>query len=316
MRVISLLASGTEIIYALGQGHCLVGRSHECDNPPEAAALPMCSIPAFDTTVSSGAIDAEVRRRLRTGEPLYHIYTELIKQLKPDLIISQAHCQVCAVTPDDVHRAGCRMPAQVLGLSVGSLAGIYDGVRQIAKALAVPAQGDLLVKQMASRIDAVTAAVAGRAAPSVVLLEWTEPIFAMGNWGPELIEAAGGRPLLGAKAEHSAAIEWAAVVQANPDVLIIAPCGFDLPRTRSELPRLRSLPHWQELNAVRAGRVFLADGNRYFNRSGTTVVETVEMLANILHSPIEGVPAHADAWCTKRIEGRGNCISRSGVLFE
>ncbi|NNM85538.1 MAG: ABC transporter substrate-binding protein [Phycisphaerales bacterium] len=297
MRVVSLLASGTEIVCALGLRACLVGRSHECDNPPEVAALPACSSPAFETTASSGAIDAEVRRRLGTGEPLYYIHSDLIEQLNPDLIISQAHCQVCAVTPDDVHRAGCGMPAQVLGLSIGSLAGIYDGVRQIAKALEVPAQGELVVKQMAGRIDAVTAAVARRAVPSVVLLEWTDPIFAMGNWGPELIEAAGGRPLLGAKGQHSAAIEWAAVVQANPDVLIIAPCGFDLPRTRSELPRLRSLPHWSELRAVRTGRVVLADGNRYFNRSGTTVVETVEMLANILHGPVPGVPAHADAWC-------------------
>ena len=297
MRVVSLLASGTEIVCALGLGDCLVGRSHECDNPPEAATLPECSSPAFDTTVSSGAIDAEVRRRLRAGEPLYYIHTDLITQLNPDLIISQAHCQVCALTPDDVHRAGCRMPAQVLGLSVGSLAGIYDGVRQIARALEAPAEGERLVRQMAGRIDAVSAAVAGRATPTVVLLEWTDPIYAMGNWGPELIEASGGKPLLGAKAQHSAAIEWEAVVQANPDVLVIAPCGFKLPRTRDEMPRLQSLPGWSELRAVRSGRVVLADGNRYFNRSGTTVVETVEMLANMLHGLVPGVPAHAEGWC-------------------
>src|ERR1700688_2171524 len=148
MRVVSLLASGTEIVCGLGVGHFLVGRSHECDNPERVRSLPSCTSPAFDISVSSGQIDAEVRRRLKAGEPLYNIDTNLIRSLKPDLLISQAHCEVCAVTPGDVQRADCLIAAQVLALLGGSLAGIYEGIRNVARAVDCEEAGEALIERM------------------------------------------------------------------------------------------------------------------------------------------------------------------------
>ena len=297
MRVISLLASGTEIVCAVGAGDMLVARSHERDNPEWVKSLPACTRPAFDVSVSSAQIDAEVRRRLKAGEPLYHVDTDLIRELKPDLLITQAHCQVCAVTPGDVERAGCDVLArQVLALSAGSVDGIYAGVMALADALHRPQAGTKLIADMRARINAITETVRGRPSPSVVMLEWTAPIFSMGNWGPELIEAANGKTLLGDKGRHSQAIPWEQVRQADPDYLIIAPCGFDLPRTRREVPTLEALPGWSDLRAVRSGCVALADGNKYFNRSGTTIVETVEIIAEILHGDRIGTRWRGRAW--------------------
>lgn len=284
MQIVSLLASGTEIVCALGAGEALVGRSHECDNPEWVKSLPACTRPAFDVNLPSGQIDAEVRRRLKTGEPLYHVDTELIRALKPDLLITQAHCQVCAVTPGDVERAGCdALARQVLALTAGSMQGIFDGIMTLAEALDRPRDGVNLIADMRRRMSNVTAAVKDRPRPTVVMLEWTDPIFSMGNWGPELVEAANGRTLLGEKGQHSRAIPWEHIREADPDFLIIAPCGFDLDRTRQELPLLESLPGWPELRALRERHVAIADGNLFFNRSGTTIVETVEIIAGILH---------------------------------
>jgi iron complex transport system substrate-binding protein len=294
MRVVSLLASGTEIVCGLGAGHWLVGRSHECDNPPWVAGLPVCTRPAFDVAMSSGRIDAEVRRRLKACEPLYHVDTERINSLEPDLLITQEHCQVCAVTPADVRRAGCVAAGQVLALQAGTVQGIFEGIFAVGKALGRAVDAANLVGAMTSRIRAVHAAVGHHRAPSLVALEWTDPVFAMGNWGPELVAAANGRLLLGHHGEASHAPDWHQVREADPDWLIIAPCGFDLERTLREVEILEALPGWFDLRSVRQGKVALADGNKYFNRSGTTIVETVEILAEILH----GYPAghQGKAW--------------------
>lgn len=285
MRIVSLLASGTEIVCALGAGEWLVGRSHECDNPPWVKALPECTRPAFDVFQSSGWIDAEVRRRLKEGLPLYHIDRDLIDSLEPDLLVAQAHCEVCAVTPMDVKRAGCLATGQVLALEAGCVQGIMDGVIAVGRAIGREPEARALTLAMKNRMAAVHDSVKSFPAPSVVMLEWTDPIFAMGNWGPELVEAANGRLLLGERGAHSFAIDWQGVLDADPDWLIVAPCGFDLERAQAEIPTLESRPGWFELRAVREGRVVLADGNRYFNRSGTTIVETVEILAEIFHPP-------------------------------
>src|SRR6266702_4378927 len=246
MRVISLLASGTEIVCALGAGDALVGRSHECDNPEWVRKLPACTSPAFDVSMSSGKIDAEVRRRLKLHKPLYHVDADLIRELHPDLLITQAHCEVCAVTPEDVERVGCGiLSSQVLALSAGTVEGIFDGVMSIARGMNLLPAGEDLVAKMRSGIRAVTDAVREKPAPTVVMLEWIDPIFSMGNWGPELLEA---------------------------------------------------LPGWSQLKSVRAGRVALADGNLYFNRSGTTIVETVEIIAEILHGRGGADKRQAGAW--------------------
>jgi iron complex transport system substrate-binding protein len=284
MRVISLLASGTEIVCALGAEESLVGRSHECDYPQWVSQLPSCTAPAFDVHVSSRQIDAEVNRRIRAKEPLYHIDVPLIARLRPDLLITQAHCEVCAVTPGDVERAGCAIPVkQSLALSAGSVEGIYAGIMEIAQALGRPDRGAQLVQEMRDDFESLKALTCRKSPPTVVVLEWTDPIFAMGNWGPELVEAAGGRLLLGHHGQHSRAIPWEQVLDADPDFLIIAPCGFGLDRSLGELPTMRNYPGWNSLRAVRDGKVVFADGNRYFNRSGVTICDTARLIADIIH---------------------------------
>ena len=305
MRVVSLLAAGTEIVCGLGAADTLVGRSHECDNPPSVRNLPACTRPAFDVNVSSGQIDAEVRRRLKAGEPLFHVESDLIRDLRPDLVIAQMHCDVCAVTPGDVERAGCVVASQVVTLSAGSLASIYADIHNIASALGRKHAGEALVGRMQHRIQRVTQAVRDRRPPSLVMLEWTDPIFAMGNWGPELVEAANGELLGSPKGAYSTSIGWDQIRTADPDYLIVAPCGFDLPRAQRELPTLEALPGWFGLRAVKAGKAVLADGNRYFNRSGTTVVDTVEIIAEILHGHRSDHIWRGESWQTIRTDGTG-----------
>lgn len=293
-RIVSLLASATEIVCALGAGDRLVGRSHECDNPEWVTRLPACTRPAFDTSVGSAAIDAEVRRRLRAGEALYEVDAGLLARLQPDLLIAQSHCEVCAVTPADVLRSDAAAAQRTLSLAAACLADIYDDVLAVGRALELEAAADRLVGGMRGRIARVSAAVRGRAPARVVVLEWTAPVFAIGNWGPELVAAAGGLSLLGDSGVHSQARAWQDVRAVDPDWLIVAPCGFSLPRTLADVPVLEALPGWSDLRAVRAGRVVLADGNRYFNRSGITVVDTVELLAEIFHGWPAGL--RGSAW--------------------
>ncbi|HEY1984195.1 MAG TPA: ABC transporter substrate-binding protein [Terracidiphilus sp.] len=300
MRVVSLLASATEIVCALGAGQMLVGRSHECDNPEWVRQLPACSEPAFDVSVSSRKIDTEVRRRLRSGEPLYHLNGELIRALQPDLLITQAHCEVCAVTPGDVARSGaCALTARQISLSASSVDEIFESIRQIAEALDLKELGEIVVQREERRLDAVRGRVAQFSPPTVVMLEWTDPVFAMGNWGPELVEIANGKLLLGRKGEYSAAIPGEELRDADPEYLIVAPCGFNLERSLRELAVLEQYPWWQELQAVRKGNVAFADGNLFFNRSGMTISQTAEIIAEILHGVRFGV-AGAKLW--RRLE--------------
>jgi len=302
-RIVSLLASGTEIACALGGGGALVGRSHECDNPEWVRELPCCTSPTFDITLSSGEIDREVRRRLKAGEPLYDVDLALVNELRPGLLITQTQCAVCAVTPDDVARAaGSVVADQVVALSAGSLAGIHEGVRSVGRALGRPEAAKLLIADMERELDWIANRVRDRFAPRVVLLEWTDPLFSTGNWGPELVAAAGGRSLLSEAGQYSAAVSWGQVVEADPDYLVVAPCGFGLERTLREASVLEALPGWSETRAVRLGHVALADGNRYFNRSGTTIPETVRILAEILHPDCFEPTWRGRAWCAYRTQ--------------
>lgn len=297
MRLVSLLASGTEIVCGLGAGNDLVGRSHECDNPGWVKRLPTCTRPAFDVQMSSREINAEVSRRIKENEPLYYIDAELIARLNPDLLITQEHCEVCAVTPQDMVRVGCQdLARQVLALSAGTVHGIYDGIFAVAKAIDRVAAAKNLVAHIQQKIDNVHRAVRRKPKPSVVMLEWADPIFPMGSWGPELVEAANGNLLLGEKGEHSQATSWTRVREADPDYLIVAPCGYNLRRSMREIPILEALPNWFELSAVKNGRVAFADGNKFFNRSGTTIAETVAIIAEILHGHRSRLKWEGIAW--------------------
>jgi iron complex transport system substrate-binding protein len=301
VRIVSLLASATEIVCALGAGEMLVGRSHECDNPDWVRRLPPCSHPAFDVSVSSGEIDREVRRRLHSGEPLYHVHGELIRELHSDLLITQSHCEVCAVTPGDVHRS-CGHAARQLALSATSLEEIFQSILRISQELGLEARGEALIRRERERLEAVREKAAAFRRPSVIILEWTEPMFAMGNWGPELVEIANGELLIGQKGEYSTAIPAEQVHDADPEWLIVAPCGFNLERSLREQSVLEKHPWWRELQAVRNGKVAFADGNLFFNRSGMTVSETAEIIAEILHGAPFGERTEGVYW--RRIESK------------
>ena len=289
MRVASLLASGTELVCALGQGASLVARSHECDDPPWVAGLPALSRPTFDVAGSSSEIDRLVKQKLRAGEPLYEIDGDQLRALGPDVVITQVHCDVCAVSPaalDAAHGWPALHGFKTVSMRGGSLEGILNDFTTVASGIGCLDAGARLVADIRRDLGRTRDRVAGRRRPSVVCLEWTDPIFPMGNWGPELVEHAGGFCVLGNPNAHSAATPWQAVVDADPEVLIVAPCGFALPRALGEMPVLAARPGWTDLRAVRCGEVYVADGNRYFNRSGPTVFESVGLLAEILHPDV------------------------------
>jgi iron complex transport system substrate-binding protein len=285
MRIASLLASGTELCCALGAGDELVGRSHECDHPPWVKRLPVLSRPTFDVTGPSAAIDALVRAKLRAGAPLYEVDEAALAALAPDIVLTQSHCEVCAVGPAALD--GACAPAlrreRVVTLQGGTLDGILDDFRAVAALLGRAAAGEALCARLRAHREAWRARAAALPHPTVVCLEWIEPPFAMGNWGPELVALAGGDSLLGASGAHSTTTPWQAVRDADPEVLVVAPCGFDLARATAEMPTLAAYPGFTELRAARAGRVYVADGNLYFNRSGPAVFDTIDLLAELLH---------------------------------
>jgi iron complex transport system substrate-binding protein len=272
----------------------LVGRSHECDNPAWVRNLPACSEPAFDVTVSSSAIDAEVRRRIASGEALYRVHHELIRQLRPDLVIAQSHCEVCAVTPGDLEKRGDCFPT--LALSASSIEGIFESIRQVGARIGLDERAAAVVAGERRRLQAVRERTAPLRRPTLGMIEWTDPLFAMGNWGPELVEISNGELLVGNKREYSGPLEAAQLTGADPEFLIVAPCGFDLDRALRERRVLERNPWWPTLRAVREGKVAFADGNLFFNRSGMTVSQTSEIIAEILHGLTFGIPARDLYW--------------------
>lgn len=297
-RIVSLLASGTELMCALGLGAKLVGRSHECDYPDWVRRLPEVSRPTFDITGSSREIDQLVRAKLAGGEPLYRVDDALLVELAPDLLVTQTHCEVCAVSPADlVHQVPATLQRRPLvALSGGSISAILDGFLEVARAVGRAERGAELVSELRERLAVVRRRVATLTRPRVVCLEWIEPPFAMGNWGPELVEIAGGQNLLGTPGAHSSTTAWQAVLDADPDVLIVTPCGFSLARAEREMHRLAAQPGYEELTAVRAGRVFVADGNLYFNRSSPSLFETPEIIAEMLHPDVFEPRHEHSAW--------------------
>jgi iron complex transport system substrate-binding protein len=298
MRVVSLLASGTELLCALGEGDALVGRSHECDDPPWVARLPVVSRPTFDVTGPSAMVDRLVRDKLRAGQPLYEIDRARLDELSPDLVITQTHCDVCAIGPaavaaaQNAHIWPGLENLRTIAMRGGSLEGILRDFILVADAVGCPERGQAMVVELRTAMRKWRDATAALSRPRVVCLEWTDPPFPMGNWGPELVELAGGTCVLGNPNSHSAAVPWQAVRDADPDVLVIAPCGFGLERALADAASLPVRPGWSDLRAVHDERVYVCDGNRYFNRSGPTVFATIALLAEMLH-PNFFPPAHA-----------------------
>jgi len=298
MKIVSLLASGTELVVALGLGESLVGRSHECDHPAWVKRLPAVSRPTFDVAGASADIDARVRERLRAGAPLYEIDEALLASLGPDAIVTQSHCEVCAVTPGDLaHATSPKLERrQVVALETGTIDGILAGFEAVAGVLGAADRGRALVAEIRARLAALAETTRPLPHPTVACLEWIDPLFAMGNWGPELVAIAGGTSAFGAAGAHSTTLPYQTLCAANPDIIVVAPCGFGLERTLAEMPTLAARSGWAELAAVRAGRVYVADGNLYFNRSGPLLFDTPEILAEILHPGVFPPAREGTVW--------------------
>lgn len=296
-RIVSLIASATEIVDALGMTASLVGRSHECDYPEAVKALPVCTRPRIPVDGSSREIDALVKASARTSVSIYDVFDDLIGRLAPTHIVTQIQCEVCAVSLRDVEDAisrGIEGRPRIVSLQPDSLAQIWEDFRRVARALEIPEHGETVVAGLQARMAGGARTPASRA-PRVACIEWIEPLMAAGNWTPELIGMAGGINLFGEAGRHSPWMTWEELEAADPDVIVIAPCGFDLARTEQEMHWLTDRQDWKELRAVKSGRVFLADGNQYFNRPGPRVVETFEILVEILHPEI--APRHrGNAW--------------------
>jgi iron complex transport system substrate-binding protein len=299
LRIVSLIASATEIVCALDARGRLVGRSHECDFPADVAALPALTAPKFKVEGTSAEIDARVREIVRDGLSVYRVDGEALKALAPDVIVTQDHCEVCAVSLSDVEAATCTWtgrPVEIVSLRPDCMADVYADMGRVARALGVADAGSRLVGEMQACLGAVQARVAGRARPRVAFIEWVEPLMAGGNWMPELIEIAGGHNLFGQAGKHSDWMQWPELVAADPDAIVVAPCGYGLARCLEELPLLQAKPGWAEISAVREGRVYFADGNAYFNRPGPRLADSAEILAEMLHPGASDAHRGGSAW--------------------
>jgi len=286
-KIISLLPAATEIICALGLQQNLVGRSHECDYPEGVKSLPVCSEASFGNELSSADIDRKVKEILTEALSVYTINKETIKQLKPDVVITQAQCEVCAVSLKDVEEALENLldkNASIISLQPETLDDIFNDIRLVADQLGVSIEGDALLENLHDRVDIIRHKLKYIAdKPTVACIEWLEPMMVSGNWMPELIDIAGGKSVLAENGKHSPYVNWEAIQAADPDIIIVMPCGFGIDRTLKEVGVLLSLPGFTELKAVKNNRLYIADGNQYFNRSGPRIVDSVEILAEIIN---------------------------------
>lgn len=302
-RIVSLLPSATEIVCALGLRDTLVGVSHECDYPASVGSLPKVTRTLIPPELPSDEIDQLVRQQLAHTKALYSLNLELLASLKPDLIVTQALCDVCAVAADEVMTAACQLPGRprVLNLEPMCLEEVFATLLMVGEAAGTPQQAATVVASLRERVARVVACVPAGPRPRVAFLEWLDPPFNGGHWTPELIRLAGGDDCFNGGGRASRTLAWREIVAAQPDVLFMALCGFGIERSLQDVPALVSRAGWSDLPCVRAGQVWLADGNQYFSRPGPRLVESLEVLAAVLHpacqapTKVAGAPVRLDA---------------------
>nr|WP_230840989.1 cobalamin-binding protein [Gloeobacter morelensis] len=281
-----MIPSATEIVAVLGLASRLVGRSHECDYPESVRLLPVCTRPKFDPIGTSREVHERVSALLATALSVYEVDLAMLEQLAPTHILTQAQCEVCAVSLSEVEAAVAGLTGgqpHILSLQPNVLSDLWEDIARVGAALGVPSEHVIQSLQARVRACSEKAQSAGTGR-RVACIEWTEPLMAAGNWVPELVERAGGVNLFGTTGKHSPWLEWAALAAADPEVIIFMPCGYNLAATRKAVADLaESQPQWSSLSAVRRGEVFLVDGNQYFNRPGPRLVDSLEILAEILH---------------------------------
>jgi iron complex transport system substrate-binding protein len=279
MRIVSLVPSATEILFALGLGDEVVAVTHECDYPPAARELPKITRDTLPHDLTAGQIDAAVRARTDQGESIYELDAEALHELRPDLIVTQALCAVCAVSFEDVRAIAQELETrpQVISLDPRTLGEVLGDVRTLAEATDRRDAGVALVQDAAARIDRVRLAVRDRRRPRVAALEWLDPVYVAGHWTPQLIEYAGGIDVLGMSGEHSERCSWEEVAAAEPDVVVVMPCGYDAERAHTE-----ALVYGEKLGALGAGEIVAVDAAAYFSRPGPRLIDGLELLAHVL----------------------------------
>lgn len=310
MRLVSLLASATEMVAALGCLDQLVARSHECDYPEAVLALPVVSRVQIDTTASSANIDAQIKQ-LAQGTPgprdaaikalsIYAIDVATLQELRPDVIFTQTQCEVCAVSERDVARAVEQLTGlqpRIVSLAPYRLDDLWQDITRVGEALDRRAQAVQLVRDYQQRLTRLRKLTARHGEkPRVAVLEWLDPLMGAGNWTPELVDIAGGANVFGEMGQHAPWLTWVELLAADPDVFVLAPCGFTLERTMQDVAPLQQHPSWRSLRAVKDGRVYAIDGNAYVNRSGPRLVESAEILGRILWGVLPGISVDERAW--------------------
>lgn len=288
-RVVSLIASATEIVHALGQGEAQVGRSHECDWPPGVLNLPQLTKPRFKVTGGSRAIDQAVRDLVSNALAVYEVDPDGLKDVAPDVILTQDQCVVCAVSLADVERAVCQttgLDAHIISLKPHSIADVFDDILTVSDALHIKDRGEALVTSLRHRLTRIEKLTNDRYRQRIAFIEWLDPLMSCGHWMPELVSIAGGQSVFGESGGPSPTMTWQDLAESDPDVIVIAPCGYDIAQTVREIGLLTENPMWSGLRAVAERRAFVADGNAYFNRPGPRLVESAEMLAEMCHPSI------------------------------
>lgn len=291
MRIVSLLPSATEIVCSLGLVDQLVGVSHECDYPEEVKRLPSVTRSAISSGLSSREIDLLVREQLETEKALYHLNIELLKELKPDLIVTQALCDVCAVAASEVEQVVCELPGtpQIINLEPMSLWEVFDTIKLVGEVTHKDQKAEQVLTDLNARVDAVTeksGLICQELRPRVAFLEWIDPIFNGGHWTPELIEMAGGIDCFGSPNEPSRSFKDEDLIAVQPDLLFIAQCGFKEERTKEDLEHLKAIEGWKSLPCVANRSLYYADGNAYFSRPGPRLVDSLEIMSHTLHPEI------------------------------
>ena len=288
LRIVSLIPSATEIVAALGCGDRLVGRSHECDYPERVQGLPVCTAANLNADQPSRVIHDQVTELLQSALGIYCLDLEQLKDLKPTHIVTQAQCEVCAVSLAEVEQALTQITdqaIQVISLQPSLLAHVWQDMERVAIALGCNSQS--ITQQFQARITNCQQRLQDiEHRPTVACIEWTDPLMIAGNWVPELVNLAGGVPCLGTVGQHSSWLTWEQLLAANPDIIVCMPCGFNLEQTAQATQELAQQPQWQQLKAVQNQQVYLTDGNQYFNRPGPRLVDSMELLAEIFHPHI------------------------------
>lgn len=300
LRIVSLIASSTEILCALDLREAMVGRSHECDYPESIKSLPVCTAPKFNVEGTSYEIDQRVKAILQDALSVYRVDAEQVSQLAPSHIVTQSQCEVCAVSLKDVEEAACQLIASqplIVSLEPNCLSDIFADIMKVGTACGVIQRAEKLILKLKSSMKVIEEKSAKAPIhPRLALIEWIDPLMAGGNWMPELVEMSGAINLFGENGKHSPYMSWQQVRNSDPDLIIVAPCGFDIKRTLQDMPFLTKQEGFAELRCVQENKVFVADGNQYFNRPGPRVLESLEIMAEIVHPNLFSPTHYGSGW--------------------